>query len=335
MDTIRQFSASAVSAFDQVRGNESQAREFRLNENQVAELYGAKKPLRQESDYKVIAKILGSHDVGYDISEQLKALGARDKKIGFIICANNGLPGGNAGKAGFVATKDNFKTQPGQEESSLSNALYGTCGSNIDEQQKIIDGIRTAWGMKNLEGTDLETIQGIDFVHAQGADTFNRCYPLPRELTLCGLDADYNLDETKKYNAVFVFADSVNCAESRSYLKSIEENKNDSSKPIDETGTQHRTRNLEAVNNPGAFREDVKAKMRSAIDAGAALDVTHLLLGRLSYGINAGPNKDYIAQEYPKIVQEILNEVVGSKGETRGQFFDEIIDTEFKPAPKK
>ena len=45
----------------------------------------------------------------------------------------------------------------------------------------------------------------------------------------------------------------------------------------------------------------------------------------LSRGIYSGPHKAKIEKDFSKLLNEVLNEIVGPKGEKRLQYFDKVV----------
>jgi hypothetical protein len=57
----------------------------------------------------------------------------------------------------------------------------------------------------------------------------------------------------------------------------------------------------------------------------AKADVTLALAGPLSCGIYAGNHKAEITKNFPKLLNDVLNEKVCPESETRGQYFQDLI----------
>jgi hypothetical protein len=94
----------------------------------------------------------------------------------------------------------------------------------------------------------------------------------------------------------------------------------------DATSTMTRTLNQKAAGDYPFFKDCIKEKLRSSMDAAASTGATHLLVAQISTNLYAPHQfKGAIRREFQGIVQDILNEQVGPNGEQRGQYFKQVI----------
>jgi len=237
---------------------------------------------------------------------------------GVMICANSGLPCGKLATDGYVDQKSlNYKTQ---EESILADVILTQFGSDREKHKAFLNSFNGVWGLVDgPNGTSTETLQGIDFTKATDPEAYNQAFVLDK----CQLSALTNSDQGKilvpgrKNEVTLVFADSINANP-------------DVGSP---TGTMKRTLNQKAINDYDFFLECIKTKLRAALDAMVAQGVSHAIVGLLSCGIYA-PDKwrGAVNQDFPKILDQILNEKVGPAGEIRRDYFKEVLIPEI---PKK
>ncbi|CRX37834.1 hypothetical protein [Estrella lausannensis] len=236
-------------------------------------------------------------------------------RCGVMICANSGLPCGQVGADGHGDIKTlNAKTQ---EESIIANVLMTQFGNDKSKHKQFIDAsFKGVWGMVDgPTGHSTMTHQGIDFRHATDASAYNQAYALNKcQLGVTtGTGTNKTLIPGQKNEVTLIFADSINANPSIGTP----------------TGTMQRTMNEKASNDYQFFRECVKTKLRSSLDAMVAEGNTHAIVGRLSCGIYApdkwkqGPTN--INKDFDKILAEVLNEQVGPSGETRRSYFQQVV----------
>lgn len=260
---------------------------------------------RQETNFVEEIDSGGAVNIGYHYSSSPNA------KIGVMLAANSGVPGGALGKKdkiGHVIPKDMaMKTQ---EESIWANAVLTTCGEGLEDQKAFHSKtIQNKWGMlEEGKSTDTHTRQGIDFTKTKDANDYNGAYVVDI-CRLSAVDKNKQLVDATQYPVLMVFSDSINA------------NPNIGT----EYGTMKRTLNQEAIHNYDFFKQCVKMKLRSGLDAMASSGVTHALVARLSAGIYAGKHKEKFDKDFNSILQEVLDEKVGPNGEKRGQFFEKVI----------
>ena len=196
-----------------------------------------------------------------------------------------------------------------QEESIWADAVSTNSWYRLQKQQSFHENtVSGKWGMENQTGTSTNTLQGIDFTTTEKVTDYNQVF-LVNNCSLSAVDQDKKIQVDTKYPVIFAFADSINA----------------NAKIGNSEGTMQRTLNKKAITDYDFFRECIKQKLRSALDGMASEGVTHPLIARLSCGIYAGIHKDQINKDFDNILQEILNEQVGPKGEKRGFYFEEVI----------
>ena len=283
----------------------SQVIAFKLTPKEVLSQYQNLKCLRQDTSFQIQKDVGGAVNVGYSTIQKNP-----QAKIGVMIAANSGLPGGALGQSGHkITSKDLSMTT--QEESIWANAaLTSSQDGHITPEQFHHQTIEGKWGLLDTKGT--MTKQGIDFTTTTNAVDYNQVYLLKGcHLSKINTNTAKEKDILKnaKYEVVFAFADSVNANKEIGTPQ----------------GTMQRTLNKQAINNYDFFRECIKNKLRSALDGMASQGVTHPLVARLSCGIYAGIHKDRITNDFNNLLQEILEESVGPNGEKRAQYFVDII----------
>lgn len=291
----------------------------------IASIYANKSQLRQVDDahlYLKLSAVGGAGTVATTVYELYKNL--PNCKIGAMLAANSGAPGGKVGQElenNHVISKKqlNYKVQ---EESVIANVLMTMYGSDVDKQKEFINNtIQDQWGMeapydfkKNPADNNNMTRQGYDFskreAKGKSAEKYNQAYVVDN----CGIsnlerEADGVTIGDKACPVTLVFADSVNA-----------------NADLGNTGgTMKRTFNPNAAENYDEFRECVKNKLRAALDASASAGVTIPLVALLSGGIYAGNHAVEIKNDYANILKEVLSESVGPDKEPRGSYFYEVI----------
>jgi hypothetical protein len=291
----------------------SEAYRFMWKENEVRSQYqtlqenGQIEVRRQISDFREMSCPGGTVNVAYEIKQKDK-----DVKIGIMIAANSGLPGGALGKRPDAVTiKDvGVKTQ---EESIWADVVLTACGTDSNKQKIYYDKtIGGKWGLPTPTGSETMTKQGIDFTKVTEAADYNGVFVL-NNCMLSALDEKKNLRGQDTYQATLIFADSINA----------------NPKGGSPGGTMQRTLNQKAINDYSFFCQCIKEKLRSSLDAMVKEGITYPLIARISCGVYA---PDYfkrgeinINHDFPRLLKEVVDEQVGPNGEKRGQYFQDII----------
>jgi hypothetical protein len=283
---------------------------FSLNPEGIQQLYKQKLVIRTESEAALFEEVKdrgGVANVGYQIKQK-----DAQARVGIMIAANSGLPGGALAFRPNAITENDLNLIT-QEESTWANVVLTNCKNNPRAQQAFHDNtIGNQWGMVNK--SDTMTKQGIDFTKTMDASSYNSSYIIPdqliSEVSVNPATQKKHLNNGEVYYATFVFADSVNA----------------NPEIGSETGTMKRTLNNKAVNDYDFFCKCIKMKLRSALDAMASESVTYPLIARLSCGIYAHPSrKNAIRNDFSRLLIEVLSESVGPRDEKRGQYFTQVI----------
>ena len=231
-----------------------------------------------------------------------------DTRIGVMVAANSGRPGGACGARGSVRSVHcGHRTQ---EEDVFSNWLLSTAGSGVEAQNALFQStIDVAWGLRKLKSCDHLTFQGVDYVNATDARCFADAWVVNEGQVCVKSQTPKAFHPQKCAPVVLVFSAGPNAGACGS-----------------KEGSMCRTLNTMACNedNYDFFRGCVKEAVRTGLDAmmGAGCDVA--LVARLSCGIYAGPHRDRINQEFVALVDELLGEEVVA-GRTRSTYF-RLID---------
>jgi hypothetical protein len=257
---------------------------------------------REGSDFSFIQDSGGAANVGYIKSQEPHA------KVGVMIAANSGLPGGALGRRPHSINESDIAMAT-QEESVWANAVLSSCGRDPVEQAKFHnETIANQWGFDPESTSGTMTIQGIDFTSATEPSAYNGAYIV--HCYLSQVDKEKSIVEGTLYPSVVVFADSVNA----NFAVGTK------------IGTMQRTLNQKAMDDYDFFKLCIFEKLRSALDAMASENVTHALVARLSCGIYA---PDYfrsdINRDFYIILSNVLDEKIGPNEEKRGQLFKEVI----------
>lgn len=249
------------------------------------------------------------------------------EKVGIMVAGNSGLAGGNI--AYFA--DNNFRNHLGvsvlhaayttQEEDMVSNWLLTEDFVSSKPFYSSFNLIKRKWGMINERARDNKTIQGVDYVNTTTPINYGDAWVVK----------DVHL--SKKRNGAFILWDSfpaslVFVAGPNAYSKG---------KP---TGSMARTLNKKAQSESYPFpffTESVEATVRVALDAMIANDMTVAYLARASGGIYAGPDalnsyrdtkayqrRNYVFENYPTMINKVLDEAVGPNGEKRRSYFTAV-----------
>ena len=242
----------------------------------------------------------GTTTAAYNIYKEASG----DTRIGVMVAANSGRPGGACGaRASVSSVHCRHRTQ---EEDVFSNWLVSTAGSDVNAQNALFQStIDVAWGLCKLTSCDHRTFQGVDYVNAADARCFADAWVVNKGKVCVKSQTPKAFHPKKCAPVVLVFSAGPNAGARGS-----------------KEGSMCRTLNKMACNadNYDFFRECVKEAVRTGLDAmvGAGCDVA--LVARLSCGIYAGPHRDRINQEFVPLVDELLGEEVVA-GRTRSTYF--------------
>lgn len=236
--------------------------------------------------------------VGYAVDLWSK----RDKtaskvKIGVMVAANSGRPGGSIGKAlediptiehGAVTRGFNGELET-QEESVVSEWLYGECNDNSECGERLFRStICGLWGQ--MERQVPRTIQGVDYTKAAAAEYGD-----------AWVVRDANLRSRGRANTVtatLVFVAGPN-AQSKARPP---QKKGD-------YGSMYYTANRSSANSYDEFKKGVEASVRAGLLAMQAEGVTHALVAYVSGGIYAGNHKRQIRDEFGRLVGDVASAI--------------------------
>jgi hypothetical protein len=238
------------------------------------------------------------------------------KRIGTMIAANSGRPGGAVGARGGVVRSKVHSGHKTQEEDIVSNWLLTAAGTDGAAQDHLFCGtINERWGMVDIASYDPGTLQDVNYVDATEPTEYGDAWTVgetrlsPKVFNHS--TGTYWYDTANAFPTTLVFSAGPNagCAQLP-------------------TGSTARTLNREANENYDFFRECVKETIRTGLDAMVSEKCTIALVARISCGIYAGPegspHRRRINREFDCIVNELLDEEV-VPGCKRGKYFDEVI----------
>lgn len=241
---------------------------------------------------------------GYEMSQRYP-----NDKIGIMVAANAGLPGGDIGnviagrKRGTVAY---YMNHGGQEERVVANWAETTHPNNDSRQRRLLeDNIVGAWGLKDDGGTD--TVQDVDYVTSENPLDYGSVWVVDN----ARLSAVYNkrrsdaVDPQRTFSACLLFGAGPNASDSGTA-----------------SGTMRRTRSRRAADDKDYdfFKACIQAVLRTKFDAAIEKNVKVVLFDLTSTDIYAGEFKRRILRDYVALVQEILDEPVGPNGEPRWRY---------------
>jgi len=276
-------------------------RKFSMTPTEVKHMYRRKK-IKDKVYYANIetqCHKYGACNIAYEYKNQ---------KVGVVLAANSGLPGGALGKenkVGKVKQKDCSITT--QEESVWANIVLSKT-SNLKEQKVFHDRtIREQWGLIEIGTKDKRTRQRKDFTKINRPEGYNEVFVV-EDVQISPIK-NRKLQKEKKMAITAVFADGPNGG--------------DAGTP---TGTMQRTRNQKAAKDDDFFKECIKVKIRSTIDAMVANDVDVIIMAKISCKVYC-PKKwqGTIEKDVKLITVDVLNEIVGPNGEPRGSYIQDIV----------
>ena len=232
---------------------------------------------------------------------------AQNKKVGVMVAGNSGRPAGSVGNddevAGVVRPCDQVhEGHKTQEESVVSSWMLGECRTCDAMGALFRRTIAARWGMKTINATDHETIQGVDYTKASPEDYADAWVVRDATMLVPKTGA-----ETK---ATLVFVSGPNVGNGGT-----------------DTGSMQRTRNGEMARNYALFLEGVKCAVRAGLDAMIVEGVDVALVARISCGIYAGTQgsdfRTQINADFLGLVNEILGEPLGPS--KRGNYFQSVV----------
>ena len=227
---------------------------------------------------------------------------AQNKKVGVMVAGNSGRPAGNVGNDDEVAGDQVHEGHKTQEESVVSSWMLGECMTCDAMGALFRRTIAARWGMKTINATDHETIQGVDYTKASPEDYADAWVVRDATMLVPKTGA-----ETK---ATLVFVSGPNVGNGGT-----------------DTGSMQRTRNGEMARNYALFLEGVKCAVRAGLDAMIVEGVDVALVARISCGIYAGTQgsdfRTQINADFLGLVNEILGEPLGPS--KRGNYFQSVV----------
>ena len=257
----------------------------------------------------------GLANVGIHLSRE-----APRRKIGTMIAANSGRPGGAIGQAdGSVASLHAKHTT--QEEDMVSNWLVTACrganarvGIGVHPYASSVyqASLHGRWGMLTPDGSDTATVQSVDYSQATDGALYGDAWCVDDVRLSAKLPSFSSADEAVfdtryQYATSLVFVSGPNVgATGRSAVSTV-----------------RRTFNAHAEADYALFREGVKAALRAGLLAMAQLGCDVALLAFVSAGIYGGPHRDALRSEFGTIVDEIL--VDPRHQPALGHYFERVV----------
>jgi len=228
-------------------------------------------------------------------------------RIGLMVAANSGRPGGACGCKGEVAAIHHHHTT--QEEDIFSNWILTEAGRAKKSQDRLYqDTIFRQWGLVEADSRSLATLQGVDYVNTADPSSYADAWVVR--------DASVSLKSRKGYDlSKKVLCDLIFCAGPNAGARSSP------------TGSTNRTLNRRA-HSRGEYRffqECLANSLRAALDAMICEGVRVAIVARMSCGIYAGPHREAIIKDFNRIVDAVLQEPVLDSDCARGQFFVRVV----------
>ena len=134
------------------------------NQAEIAKIYDQRKVQREKSDFTEKWAPGGAADVGAEIWEGLEEEKKESAKIGVMVAANSGMPGGKLGKPDHKFDKSDLG-ENGQEESVVANYLETAAPGDSEAKKKLFnEKLKHQWGFEKVtDSTETLTKQGVDF----------------------------------------------------------------------------------------------------------------------------------------------------------------------------
>jgi hypothetical protein len=226
------------------------------------------------------------------------SLGPRNK-IGVMVAANSGRPGGSIGKSlEEIPTIEHAAVTKGfngglktQEESVVSEWLNGECKGGRECGERLFRStICGLWGQSARQVP--QTIQGVEYTNAEAA-AYGEAWVVRDAKLLSRGYAD-----TVTATLVFVAGPNANA-------------KLGSTPPTDpeDYGSMYYTTNRKAAGKYDEFKKGVEASVRAGLLAMQAEGVTHALVAYVSGGIYAGEYRTQIRREFERLVSEVASAI--------------------------
>jgi hypothetical protein len=233
--------------------------------------------------------------VGYAV--QLgSSLGPRHK-IGVMVAANSGRPGGSIGKSlEEIPTIEHDHVDKGfnggmktQEESVVSEWLYGECKGGRECGERLFRStICGLWGQRARQVP--QTIQNVEYTNAE-AEAYGEAWVV-RDAKLL------SRGHTDTVTATLVFVAGPNA----------QSNPRPPQKKED-YGSMYYTTNWKSIRSYDEFKKGVEASVRAGLLAMQAEGVTHALVAYVSGGIYAGEYMAKIRREFERLVSDVASAI--------------------------
>ena len=240
---------------------------------------------------------------------------AQNKKVGIMVAGNSGRPAGSVGRDDDVVCGKVHEGHKTQEESVVSSWMLGECGSaqtNCAEMGALFRRtIAARWGMVHVNGTDHETIQGVDYTSAKPEDYADAWVVRDAKLLVPETKGASSLQKT---SATLVFVSGPNVG-------------NGGTPTGTPTGSMQRTRNAKMAQDYALFLEGVKCAVRAGLDAMILEGVDVALVARISCGIYAGTRGSTFRTQINTIFLGLVNEILGEPlgHSKRGNYFQSVV----------
>ena len=233
---------------------------------------------------------------------------ARNFKVGIMVAANSGKPGGGCSDGKKVKNINAYNK--GQEEDIVSNWLLTAHPKNPNKQWELFKRIKDEWG---LLWTGNMTKQLVDYVNTVRAEDYRKpCFFLAdQQLSPKIYEGKVKkFDHTRKYTASLVFVAGPNVSEGRTF-----------------DGSMTRTRNRKCMDDYNFFKECIANALYAGLVEMFNNRIQIALVARLSTGIYADytdkKGKNYkisINSDFDEILNNVLQQL-----KTQGVNFIRVI----------
>jgi len=227
--------------------------------------------------------------------------------VGVVVSSSPACPMGACGLSNGTVTALHANHRNSEEDVASNWLLTEEHETETQANMVYQDTVFERWGMRHVDGTTHETIQGVDYTTAPPnayGDAFIVASCRLSQVTGAGLERQFFHGRSFPCSLVFAFAPNVDFSTTRR-----------------RSSFQRRTYNP-AMATYENYAAGVTWAYFAALGAMAASGCDLAVLSTIGAGPNAGPHRIRIRADLPAIVGNLLN---GSHGVPFGLYFTRVI----------
>ena len=234
----------------------------------------------------------------------------KGKRVGLMVAANSGRPGGSVGRMGGSGGINHDKIRGDhktQEEDIVSNWLI-TSAKKEGREHVFKTAVGGRWGFNGGGANDFMTIQGVDYVNTTDSSSYRQPAHVVPDAWVSPKTSTGYFCKKDRYQVDLVFVAGPNACASKGGI-----------------GSMDRTANTKARGNYAFFKDCIAEALAAGLDKMIDNEVKIALVATLSTGVYAGEWRDQIGMDFMSILDKVLEEPHVKDGLPRYKYFHKVV----------